>query len=1084
MSAQSGMRVMHASWSRGALWVWGEDASGYDAAPAATSGDEGGGLETGDAAGHPFAMGCDDLEKIVRELRLGELIAGDGELSLALPSTPAGPTPSPHLAHALGHSWHDVDRAGDSELRAWSAPAIEFDAEAAPFVLDALEERLGDSLSADDENGAGGSQAAVGVSIQFFAAAGRFARSLIAGQRVMPMLVQRSEGPLEGAWHAWLSDERTSERLGVLLSAMPGAARAVNDDHGHQPWAILEDFLQRVTDALCRRALIDDEMVNAIEGRDAGDDSHVAWLTGLLGGGREALAPAPDRARMQQRVRQWVGRLDERGADVEWRLRLWLEEPLILPDDKSDGVGAAWELRFQLESVEDEETVIDAAEVWSLPSDAATVDGRRLSSPGELLLAELGRASRLFAPLERALDESEPTALSLTTAQAHQFLSEVRPLLMEQGVGVRIPAWWGSQEARVGLRLEIESEETAPDGSSGSSEASEGSFGLSALVDYRWRIAVGEISLTLAEFEELAASKHPLLRLKGRWVEVRQEDLAAASRFVRETPGGKMHLSEALRIAYGAAEDSAAAPIVGLSATGWVSKILGGDGEEHKFEMIGQPDDFVGSLRPYQVKGLSWMAFLDRLGLGLCLADDMGLGKTIQLLALMLHERERAKEGVALGPTLLVAPTSVVSNWRRESARFAPSLKVVVHHGIERLAGDAMVKQAEESDLVVTTYAIVHRDRDDMSRVSWRRVVLDEAQNIKNPAAKQTKSLRALTATRRVALTGTPVENRLSELWSIMDFCNPGHLGKLGEFKRRFAAPIERRHDKQKGKQLRALVRPFVLRRLKSDPAIAADLPEKIETKELCPLTPEQASMYEETVRSMLEDVDRVDGMQRRGVVLATLIRLKQICNHPDNVARDSGKLGDEPAIASRSGKCQRLLEMLEEVTAAGGQALVFTQFRRMGRLLSSMIMHDLDTEALFLHGGTPAKSREQLVDRFQRGDGSSPIFILSLKAGGLGMNLTAANHVFHFDRWWNPAVENQATDRAHRIGQTRTVHVHKFMVLGTLEERIDQMIEQKMELADSIISSGERWLTELSTDQLRDMLTLRTDSVLEEERV
>ena len=369
--------------------------------------------------------------------------------------------------------------------------------------------------------------------------------------------------------------------------------------------------------------------------------------------------------------------------------------------------------------------------------------------------------------------------------------------------------------------------------------------------------------------------------------------------------------------------------------------------------------------------------------------------------------------------------------------------------------------------------------------MAWHRVVLDEAQYIKNPPTKQTVAIRSIKTSRRIALTGTPVENRLTELWSIMEFCNPGYLGDSSDFRRRYARPIERHRDSRQADKLRRLVQPFILRRLKTDRNVISDLPDCFETKEYATLTREQATLYEEVVNLMMGDVDRSSGIQRRGIILALLGRLKQICNHPAQMSEkeELNRLvapdgSDVRQLSSRSGKARRLMRLLEEVVATGEQALVFTQYRRMGQLLSGMIEHDLDCKTLFLHGGTPVPRRQKMIDQFQEGDGSAPVFVLSLKAGGLGLNLTAANHVFHFDRWWNPAVERQATDRAYRIGQSRAVHVHKFVCLGTLEERIDEMIEEKTALAENIIGAGDAWLTEMSTTQLREILTLQNSAV------
>ena len=402
-----------------------------------------------------------------------------------------------------------------------------------------------------------------------------------------------------------------------------------------------------------------------------------------------------------------------------------------------------------------------------------------------------------------------------------------------------------------------------------------------------------------------------------------------------------------------------------------------------------------------------------------------------------------------------------------------------LQHGATRPLGDEFIELAERTDVIVTTYALVTRDQEMLRNINWWRVTLDEAQHIKNPPTKQTAAIRSLKTHRRIALTGTPVENRLAELWSIMEFCCPGFLGTNGDFRKRFAVPIERHRDERQARRLRELVQPFILRRLKTDPNVITDLPPLVQSKQTVTPSEEQVQLYDAVVEEMLRKVDSAEGIRRRGLVLASLVKLKQICNHPSHYLESIGmETGEIDPL--RSGKSTRMMEMLEEVTATDDRALIFTQYRRMGHLLVSMIRHAFDIEPLFLHGGTPQMKRDQLVDRFQSKDPSCPIFILSLKAGGVGLNLTAANHVFHYDRWWNPAVENQATDRAFRIGQDRTVNVHKMISSGTLEERIDQMIEQKTELAARIIGAGESWLTELSTGQLRDILSIRHETLEE----
>jgi SNF2 family DNA or RNA helicase/intein/homing endonuclease len=455
-------------------------------------------------------------------------------------------------------------------------------------------------------------------------------------------------------------------------------------------------------------------------------------------------------------------------------------------------------------------------------------------------------------------------------------------------------------------------------------------------------------------------------------------------------------------------------------------------------------------------------------------ANNILCHNTIQLITLLLHDREASNGTSQHGPALLICPMSIVGNWHREVQRFAPSLKVMIHHGHERLSGEAFAQEAKQHDIVITTYALALRDKEHLSLIDWEYVVVDEAQNIKNESAKQTQAIKSINGTHKIALTGTPVENRLSELWSIMEFLNPGYLGSAKDFSGKFAVPIEKYHDADRAETLKKVIQPFVLRRLKTDKAIISDLPDKMEMKVYCNLTQEQASLYEAVVKEMMEKIEAADGIERKGLVLSTIMKLKQICNHPAHFVADGSSL------PGRSGKLARLQEMLEEVLAAGDKALIFSQFAEMGGMLRQYLQETLGCEVLFLHGGTPKKQRDLMVQRFQEERHGAPLFILSLKAGGVGLNLTAANHVFHFDRWWNPAVENQATDRAFRIGQTKNVQVHKFISVGTMEEHIDQMIEQKKELAENIVGAGENWLTELSTAQLKDLFALSREAVAE----
>ncbi len=1086
------MDAVHATWVDGKLRLWVESFTRFvDQAPSDHE-DE-----------HPFigdpAAALSFLEMPYDSVETVELL---------LPSRDSRPLPSPELAHAAG-------RAADPEANEDEPPFLESYkvATVSPRAADisAVLDRLLDASESEGSAESGGvavsTRVLAGASIRSFAVAARVARHLLAQQRFVPMLLHKPGGAMSAGWRPWLSDEHQADRVMRLARSMPPACRASAKSTEQDSMAVVEAFLGTVIDSTVRGVLRSEGMMEALEAggeRGAGvDDPHVLWLGGLLGEERSLTTSTMLQSEMIKSVREWIGALDVRGQTSSWRLGVRVEEPVDLGiDDEGDEqseLEMSWLLRFELRSAEDPRLAVWAEDVWALPAEGTTIEGKRLENPHELLLTELGRASRICPAFEQALTEPEPSMLLMTTMQAYEFLREHRLLLEEQGVTVQVPDWWESPAMRLGTKLQIDSGPPGEDEHSGMGDSAGSTrLGLGTLVNYHWEIVVGDKTLSLHEFEELANRNTPLVRFGGKWVEIRPEDVNAALEFIRENPGGKMAFGEAMRLAYATDSRKTGVPVLGLEIGGWLSALLEQSGMGQKLPEVELPDTFLGTLRPYQLRGVSWLAFLERFGFGACLADDMGLGKTVQLLALLAYERAIAKqtrdhkevpddqkiekvdaEHELVMPTLLVVPMSVVGNWQREAERFCPSLQVVIHHGPERMSGDALIEQCANSDVVVTTYALAHRDKDTIEKVRWRRIVLDEAQFIKNPTTKQSQAVRALPAERRIALTGTPVENRLSELWSIMDFLNPGYLGTAGNFQRRFSVPIERYRDKARGEQLRSLIGPFVLRRVKTDPTIIADLPEKIETREYCHLTREQAELYESTVKRVLAEVEQSQGMHRRGMVLSALIRLKQVCNHPAQALKDSEP--GTPPDPSRSGKSVRLLEMLDEMLAAGDRALIFTQFRQMGQILSVMLRHELGREVLFLHGGSTQKQRMAMIDQFQDETGKIPIMILSLKAGGVGLNLTAANHVFHYDRWWNPAVENQATDRAFRIGQTRTVHVHKFVVRGTLEERIDEMIEQKTELAESIVGSGERWLTDLSSDDLKRILTMRQEAVTDE---
>ncbi len=777
-------------------------------------------------------------------------------------------------------------------------------------------------------------------------------------------------------------------------------------------------------------------------GADAGGDTVVRWLAALAGSGGFQSEPG-EVDLLRAKVAGW-GADEVRGSRVRTCFRL------SSPMQGGPGDGG-WRLEFLLQAVSEPSVLVSATQMWRRRE---AVLRRWVDRPQEVLLGDLGRASRLYPALDRALAEQRPAGMVLDVEGAHEFLTHAS-LLAQAGYGVLLPSWW-RQPRQLGLTL------TAAARGAAGVVAKESELGLKVLVDYRWDLALGDERLTEAELTALAKAKAPLVRLRGQWVHVDRKRLAEGLAFLARG-GGQMSAAQVLlHSGFGPEDADLPLPLNAVRGEGWLGDLLSGE-VEHRLEPVEPPAGLTATLRPYQLRGLSWLVFLDRLGLGACLADDMGLGKTVQLLALEAYTRQRETRP----PTLLVCPMSVVGNWQREAARFTPDLRVHVHHGSERSAAGL----GRDHDLVITTYAVVARDAAALAEVAWDRVVLDEAQNVKNSATRQSRAVRALPARHRVALTGTPVENRLAELWSIMDFVNPGVLGTVNTFRARFAVPVERHHDEDAAVRLRRITGPFVLRRLKTDPRIITDLPDKIEVKQLCTLTAEQASLYQAVIDDMFARISEVEGIKRKGLVLATMSRLKQVCNHPAQL------LGDGSRVAGRSGKLARLEEILEEALADGDKALCFTQFTQFGALVVPHLAARFDTEVLFLHGGTSQRARDEMVRRFQSGDGPS-IFVLSLKAGGTGLNLTAANHVVHLDRWWNPAVEDQATDRAFRIGQRNHVQVRKFVCVGTVEERIDRMIEEKRGLAQLVVGAGEDWLTELSTSELRELFALSEEAV------
>lgn len=729
----------------------------------------------------------------------------------------------------------------------------------------------------------------------------------------------------------------------------------------------------------------------------------------------------------------------------------------------SDGTSIGVKVRI-IEPVDDEPWHIEAfaydLDETSLEVSVAEALGPASPfAPGtpKAVLAMLGRAVRVAPELAPLLDRADAGPSPLDDLALLTLLSERVGALTDAGVSVLVPSWWTN-----GKRLGVRATSTKAVGAVAGAGLS-----FDDIVAFKWEAALGDERLTKADLARLvraAQAKQALVRVRGQWVALRPDEVAAL--LAAHGTDGEATVGELVRTNLGmlSIEAPRGTRVVGATAKGKLGELLSGAALERGVE-IDSPDGFAGTLRPYQSRGVGWLRFLGQLGLGAVLADDMGLGKTAQLIATVLADP-------ADHPTLVVCPTSVIGNWERELARFAPALRVYVHHGAGR-AKDPIEfgERRAQHDVVVTSYGLLARDVQTIGEHEWGRVALDEAQQVKNPHTAQTKAVHRVVAMRRVAMTGTPVENRLSELWSIMQAVNPGLLGSMRSFRERFAIPIERDGDGDAAATLQRLTAPFVLRRLKTDRSIIDDLPDKIETVEHCPLTREQASLYQAVVDDLLRKAEESEGQERRGLVLAGIMKLKQVCNHPAHFLKDASTL------AGRSGKLLRVEELLDELLAAGDKALCFTQFTEWGELLVPHLARRCGVPVLWLHGGTTRKRRDELVADFQSTSGPA-IFMLSLKAGGTGLNLTAASHVVHLDRWWNPAVEDQATDRAFRIGQMRNVLVHKLVSIGTVEERIDAMITAKRALAGKVVGTGETWITELSSDELRELIAYDVSGV------
>ena len=848
--------------------------------------------------------------------------------------------------------------------------------------------------------------AEISPSLAGWAAAAKLGAQLVARGRLLP-----AASP--GGWDAWRVgplDPADADRLAALADAFPPQAHALPVP-GTSPLrmrsaaAIVRDFWDAIADCLARSPAA----YRAV--------AHPAFAT------MSGTVPVGE-------LTDWLA-LADRAIDAGARPGLRLELP--------DGPDGEFRAVVQLQSIVDPSLVLDASQLW----DAPEVVLRRMGDTVDAdLFIALRRGARAWPPLGRLLDTARPETLVLDDDEVGELFGPAAEWLSGAGVEVL----WPSDLATGGLSVRAavtQAPSPAP--------AGDAMFGIAGLLEFRWEVAIGGETLTAEEVAAIAEAKRPMIRLRGRWVTV---DPALIEKLKRRR-SRRLPPSEALAAAL-AGEIDVDGERVAFCAEGPLAALA------KKLHCIGDsrtgvdpPSGLTATLRPYQRRGLAWLTEMCDLGVGGCLADDMGLGKTVQVIAVHLALQERGRHK----PTLVVCPTSLLGNWERELHRFAPDVPVRRFHG-----GARHLEDVAADEVVLVTYGVVRRDREALASVDWGVMVADEAQHAKNPLSRTARELRLVPATARVALTGTPVENRLTELWSILDWTTPGLLGPLDAFRRDVAVPVERYRDAEATERLTRVVRPFLLRRRKTDPGIAPELPPKTETDVVVPLTGEQATLYEAVVRETLAAIEGAEGIQRRGLVFKLLTGLKQICNHPAQFLHQGAPL------EGRSGKLDALEELLDVIVDSGDSALVFSQYVQMAALIEARLA-ERSIPTLLLHGQVPVQRRDEMVARFQAGD--VPVFLLSLKAGGTGLNLTRATHVVHYDRWWNPAVEDQASDRAYRIGQDRPVQVHRLITEGTLEDKIAELLESKRDLAERVVGSGEGWISELSDADLAQLVSL-----------
>jgi hypothetical protein len=1022
--------ILHCHYGEG-FFLWGERSF--------TGGSLRGGRRRtgGGTPDHPWAAGAERVrEALSSGGREYPFLSDTVKIEMKLPTVGGKyPIPSTPLLGELPKRY--ARAANEAAPQNWTAEAVPVGAADLAGTREFFTSR--ESVSSDGRFLANGLMAA--PDLCYVTECCSFVTSLLERGRFLPDIEASEDGDrYESVWTPMLAG-CDAERYRRLRGVMPDILRASRGRDAPAE-AVLRDMISDFIDDIIRdararkgdadtdassrkvmKAIIKNaanpaecagerkrrgKLVNAL-------NPHELWIRSL-GWTGETDGLSRSLASIYREVKEWRGR-------YEWLARVPFKPAVTLSGGEDPD---RWRLEYSFVRSSPDGT-IPARDVWNASGDHNAGYMRRYA------LLTLGGIGAVFPPVERSLELPAPEGCPLTLAETADFLRNRAPELTEMGVKVIYPDWWSDNSSEM---LTIR-------GTRGENSS------------FRWRLAWRGTVLSDEEKRAAVDGDCPLIRLRGEWAYISRERAAAVTLRLERLPEDISPV-DAVRLAI---KDHI---IDGFSDTPELESIYGALRNGVPPEILPAPKNMRGELRPYQALGYSWLAFLSGLGIGACLADDMGLGKTIQALALVQRYRDMDRPR----PVLLICPTSVIETWRVEAEKFFPSLPLYIHYGHDRRRGASFARAAESSALVTSSYALLHRDAELYKNIGWRGVILDEAQNIKNPDTRQARAARSLRADWKIALTGTPVENHAGDIWSIMEFLMPGMLGGRRYFANCCVKPISAARDSAAMEKLKNAVRPFIMRRLKTDPAIAPDLPRKIETVEYCGLTREQMKLYAAVADKFTRGLNGVFGIKRRGLVLAGLTRMKQICDHPSLFAKD----GD--FATERSSKLERLMSLAEEMYAAGDRALIFTQYAEMGKILKHQLQERFGRGAFFLRGGVPRADRDKMVRAFQE-SGAARFFVLSLRAGGVGLNLTRANQVVMYDRWWNPAVETQAIDRAYRIGQASNVQVHIFCCKGTLEERIGDMMASKKTLADSVIPERDNWIAELSDRELKKLVAL-----------